>query len=183
MRSVPFVALMLLAGCTQPARSVAVAPLHEELPNLAAVGVSTQQATVKVQGLETEPRIPLTPDFKEPPLTAEEKLALGEREPAFKLLPYEVRRRAGSIVLPTDGGLETAAWGWGGADAATGPFSTPFAVADWGGPAVGIETNPYAGTGTIRPEFRQRWNGPDASLQTGVDRPARKARAMYRSDK
>ena len=104
------------AGCARRDRAISTKPSADEIPRLEELGQKTQQASVYVEGQGRQPRLQLLPSFEEPELTPEERVALGYEESPYKpLLYYDAVRSPDSILGNWSAGVETYAWGRGGA--------------------------------------------------------------------
>jgi len=111
-RLLALAALLTALGCAAPERRFeAVQPAPGELAPMPELDPG-MPVSVGIEGRGDAPRVVLVPDFKEPPLTPEERAALGEREDRIRRLDY---------TLPDDlpsprvgrwlGGVQTAAHG------------------------------------------------------------------------
>jgi hypothetical protein len=133
-------ALSLVIGCAHGPKSTTVAPTHDELPQFKELE-PTIYAIVGVERRTTQGLVQLVPEFKEPPLTADEKAALGQPKPEYKFLLYPAPGwPAGSHVAPWDGGITAAQYGYGGPETT---YGWPTSVARSGGRAgiaVGTDT-------------------------------------------
>src|SRR5215468_10467717 len=118
-----------LLGCTKPAQSinaqpagmrdeaVQASPTLDELPDLSAKYERTIAAKVSVQDMNRPPRVRIVQDYKEPPLTAEEKAATGadQPKPGDDLLAfYRPERGPEHGVHPHETRVTAAAYGHGG---------------------------------------------------------------------
>lgn len=154
-----------------------IPPTTEELPVLVDLAPHPHQGTVGVEGAERPPRLVLTGDFTEPPLTPEEKRALGEEEPYYRPLLYEAPRAAGSLILPYSGGQEVAIAGMGGSDVGSDRAMRGVMAWGWGAQDVGISRAALP-TGNLYDQVpTQTGTTPEAWLGVGYDRPPSKARA------
>lgn len=127
--SIRILALMLAAaaGCTQRDPTIAEPPSHAELPQIIPTE-RTLPVRVDIAHRGREPTVRLVPDFTEPELTAEEKEALGQREPWIVLLPYKPPyRQYGSTAGPDYAGVQTLNRGRGGVLTDLGNLTTPLA--------------------------------------------------------
>lgn len=172
-------ALLWLAGCAQSARVQDVKPHSAELPNLAYVGGTHSQASIKVVGRDEEPIVPLSPDFGPIELTPEEQAAVGEGAPGYRGLKYDYAvRTPDELVGSWYGGPEIRAHGLGGAGTAREALiSTRYKLGPWDGMSVGTGTLAIKAQANFRPEWRTRQTGPEDGATVGYDEPARKARA------
>ncbi len=109
-----------IVGCASQDKAVTADPTPEELPRMPEVRQHYAQGDVKVPGRRQTPRAVLTPDFEEPPLTPEERAAVGEDKPEYEPLLHPYR---GHIV-----GTGVGNW-YGGQDVAIGAASRRVAVA------------------------------------------------------
>lgn len=111
-RLLALAALLAVLGCAAPERrSGAVPPAPGELATMPELDPG-MPVSVGIEGRGDAPRVVLVPDFKESPLTPEERAALGEREDRIRRLDY---------TLPDDlpsprvgrwlGGVQAAAHG------------------------------------------------------------------------
>lgn len=168
-----------IAGCAAAEKRLAVLPpTPEELPDIQTHQESHVQASIVAERDPDQPRVVLVPDFKEPPLTPEEKVAIGKLDPPYKLLPYALRRRApGSAVGD-----------WGGADVgvssvhpstALAPAERVASAGDWGGPSISVDqfiTRILAGY----PAEHRAFAGPAEYPGIGIGDRREPARAMRR---
>lgn len=177
------IAVCLILGCAQPKRLAAVKPSHDELPVLAEIQPSAQQASVKVQGRDATGRTVLVPEFKEPPLTPEERAALGEKEPLVKLLQFEdLTRVPGSPVAGWAGGVDTHAAGYGRPATAYDIASVTTAQRGMCPAGIGIGGRAPPVGNLYHPTPPGAHPGPEERVTTAVDRPSHVARAQTRRD-
>ncbi|MEW6199382.1 MAG: hypothetical protein AB1601_12065 [Planctomycetota bacterium] len=151
-RSVLLVAvgLTLVPGCARQEAAIAAKPTVDELPRIPELEPKLP-AVVVVEGWDHSSRARLVPAFESPPLTEEERRALGRDVPSFKFLPYaDARPPVGSRVGWWVGGVETHAFGAGRPDTALNPATSVTGVAGWGGTLT--EADPLAkGIAEVRP--------------------------------
>ena len=135
------IGLGLAAGCAQRDKVVTAMPTPEELPELGERYATPIQASVVVEGRVSGHRARFVPDFTEPELTPEEKVAVGEDWEPYKP-PFSTPklRSIDSLQGPWYGGQETYAWGLGGAEPGQVPEARlPRAFSFWGGQDVGVD--------------------------------------------
>lgn len=170
---------VLTLGCAATDTRVAVLPpTPDELPDIRTQQESHVQASIVAERDSDEPRVVLVPEFKEPPLTPEEKVAIGKLDPPYKLLPYVLRRRApGSAVGD-----------WGGADVGVSSVHRSVSLAPservayaggWGGPSISVDqfvTRILA----AYPADRRAHAGPAEYPGIGIGDRREPARAMRR---
>jgi hypothetical protein len=135
------VGLGLALGCAQRDAVVTAMPTPEELPELGGEYATPMQASVGVEGQILRHRARFVPDFTEPELTAEEKVAIGEDfEPYEPPFAAQELSSVGPLQAPWYGGQEAYAWGIGGAD--SGWYQAehlPRAFSFRGGQDVGVD--------------------------------------------
>ncbi len=100
-RLLALAALLAAPGCVAPERrSGPVRPAPGELQAMPELDPG-MPVSVGIEGRGDAPRVVLVPDFKEPPLTPEERAALGEREDRIRRLDYTL---PGDLPSPRVGG-------------------------------------------------------------------------------
>jgi hypothetical protein len=120
-------AAVAAAGCAQRESAIEAAPSQAELPKLEQPEHVTP-LSVGVEGRSrTEPRIVFVPEFKEPELTAEEKKALGIRDPEIDFLAL-YRATVPGRVGPWAGGIDVGVGGQRYRAAAAGTREAPYAI-------------------------------------------------------
>lgn len=171
--SLALLATLPLAGCVQRPPAVTATPHHGELPELPYLE-PVLPATVAVEGRREAPRARLTPDLEPPPLTAEEKAALGEREIIISILKYPLPTRTpGSPVGPYFGGVTTAAHGQAGAAVGLVPFGPRVGTAGHAGVTSGAYPVPASIAGLTPPRAPISGQAGEVSVQVGTDRAKR----------
>ena len=166
-------------GCASAEKRVGVLPpTPEELPDIPTQQDSHVQASIAAERDPDQPRFVLVPDFKEPPLTPEEKEATGKLDPPYKLLPYALHRRAPGQTVGD----------WGGPDVAvssvypniaTGPAERVSFAGDYGGASIGVDpftTRIYA----RYPAEHSAYAGPAEYPDVGIGGRREHAKAKLR---
>ena len=174
-----------IVGCAQRASTVTAMPTDDELPPMKQAQSGNLQVSVKVEGRQEEPGVPLVPSFKEPELTAEERAALGKDGPVFHpLLFMDAVRSPGSTVGSWYGGVEAYTWGRGGFDVFLDrPAVMPHRVTDWGGADVGIGSGSAMAGATYPPIRPITETGRESGVEVGIDRPSTISAHEERRDK
>jgi hypothetical protein len=114
-------------GGSKPSRAVrsdsvvTASPSLDELPNLKPLHERSIAAHIDVEGSQTATKRPVVPAFKEIPLTAEEKKALGkDRERPDDVMGfYKPGRSVEHGVSPRESDIRVGVGGWGGAQVGT----------------------------------------------------------------
>ncbi len=110
--------LLTAVGCAAPERRLEpLRPAPGELQPMPELDPGVP-VSVGIEQRGAAPRVVLVPDFKEPPLTPEERAALGQREDRMRRLDYALRDE-----LPSP---RVGRW-WGGVQA--GVYGTALQVA------------------------------------------------------
>jgi len=100
-----------VGGCAQREGAISTPPSVDELPDLSALERKLP-AAIAVEGQSRQPRVPLTPSFELPELTAEERTAMGMDDPELELLLFGEPIGAPSWrVAPTLGGAAVLKFG------------------------------------------------------------------------
>lgn len=169
----------LLGGCSQGAhRLAAVDPSPEELPKIQLQNDSYVQASIQTERDPGDVRVVLVPQFKEPPLTKEEKEATGKYDPPYRLLPYELTIRKPGYLRGPYVGLEVS----------TGPYDRHIGVgtrdvaaragaAEF--PNVGVDPFVVHYRG-IAPPTRSAYSGPEEHADVGIGDTKEHAHAKQR---
>jgi hypothetical protein len=170
---------LLTPGCASSEKRLSVLPpTPEELPDIPTRHESHVQASIAAERDPDQPRFILVPDFREPPLTPEEKAATGKLDPPYRLLPYALRRRAPGQAVGD----------WGGADVAVssvypsiaiGPAERVAFAGDYGGASIGVDqfiTRIFAGF----PAEHSGHAGPAEYPDVSIGDRGEPARAMRR---
>jgi hypothetical protein len=117
-------------------------PTLAELPNPAARPRRSIAAKVGIQQYRRPPQVPMVPDFKEPPLTPEERAALGEDQPKppdeFNTFAKNERGLEHGVG-PFEARVTTATYGIGGAEVGLNPATSYYGSWGMGGFYAGID--------------------------------------------
>ena len=173
-------ALLFSSGCaSQTPNPVTLAPHADELPVIAQVQ-RTIPATVAVEGQRTQPRAPLTPDYKPPVPTPAEQRVLDRGKLKFEFLKYPsaVRPPPSSPIGPWTGGASTASSGKAGPSLALGrPTSVSGVYPGQGGASTGSYRwhSPVAQAKAVRRPAGT--SGPDTGATYGSNGPAKRIAA------
>ena len=169
--------LLGLAACQRPNVAVTTPPTSDERPNLAFAARQPNELSVRVPGHEEQPEVPLTPSFKEPPLTRAEKIALRQDPEPYKPLLFDIPYRDPRIpVADYYAGQDVAVYGRGGIGGAKDVAQSTAAVDGWCGPGVHIGASRQPG-GTVYTFERPRTGvTPWTALEVNFDRAAHGAR-------
>lgn len=176
--SIPLLVIVGLLGCAAREKTaINVQPTTEELPDLAVAKPRTHQMDVAVEGRPGTPIEPLTPDFKEPELTPEERAALGRDEPTYEPLLYNLPGRApGSTVAFEYTMPRVAVYGVGAAQSGVTAWA-PRVIA-WGDAdaSIGLSTTtpPTGHAGEVRGPIGGV--GMSDSLKVGYGMPVERSR-------
>ena len=151
-------ALGLFVGCAQRKNAVTAMPSDDELPKFSE-SHTAQQGTVTAEPGAPDQRPHLVPNYREPELTPEEKLALGPEPLSYKFLPYNIESiPLGSTVSPYVAGVATDVSGRGGSSVyIAGPVSV---TGVYGRGGVQIDVDPFRQAVSLQ--------GPDTTAVTSV---------------
>ncbi len=169
---------LLTAGCASEPKRVAAAPSPDELPNLPTREDSYVQASIGADRDRDQPRHVLVPEFKEPPLTQEEKEATDQLDPPYKPLLFAYKRRVPGYAVGVESGIATAV------EPAADNIGTERAThnihaGNIGGPLVGVDRFISRILGHY-PKSRSAYSGPAEYPDVGIGDRRDPAKAMRR---